>query len=264
MRAHRRRLALGPPLPARVLELPDQLLFLGVHADHRVAGALVGPGLLADVAELGVPVRVPRPLDGLGVALQAEPLGPQQVPDRVRGDLMALPGQLTREIAGRLGDPPQRRHRIAALLRLDQGQQCRAQPRIHIGGPLAAPARPPRPAQRLRAGLQLVNAQGHRGLADPGRPGHQPDPAMPQRPRLSARSAAAAAAHPDAGRSPRTSPPASACFLLTAHTTTACRIPGSYGLFFCSFLSGIPEVLLVTRGQPGAGPGRGGGQHLIG
>ena len=29
-------------------------------------------------------------------------------------------------------------------------------------------------------------------------------------------------------------------------------------------LSGIPEVLFVTRGQPGAGPGGGGGQHLIG
>ena len=27
-------------------------------------------------------------------------------------------------------------------------------------------------------------------------------------------------------------------------------------------LSGIPEVLLVTGGQPGAGPGSGGGQHL--
>ena len=97
---------------------------------------------------------------------------------------MALAGQLIREIAGRLGDPPQRRHRIAALLRLDQGQQRRAQPRIHIGGPLAAPARPPRPAQRLRAALQLINTQGHRGLTDPGRPGHQPDPAMPQRPGL--------------------------------------------------------------------------------
>jgi hypothetical protein len=23
------------------------------------------------------------------------------------------------------------------------------------------------------------------------------------------------------------------CFLFTAHTTAACRIPGSYGLFFC-------------------------------
>ena len=29
-------------------------------------------------------------------------------------------------------------------------------------------------------------------------------------------------------------------------------------------LSGIPEVLLVTGGQPGAGPGRGGVEHLAG
>ena len=28
-------------------------------------------------------------------------------------------------------------------------------------------------------------------------------------------------------------------------------------------LSGIPKVLLVTGWEPGAGPGRGGGQHLI-
>ena len=28
-------------------------------------------------------------------------------------------------------------------------------------------------------------------------------------------------------------------------------------------LSGIPIILLVTRWQPGAGPGRGSGQHLI-
>jgi hypothetical protein len=31
-----------------------------------------------------------------------------------------------------------------------------------------------------------------------------------------------------------------------------------------SLLSAIPEVLFVTRWQPGAGPGGGGGQHLIG
>src|SRR5439155_21077268 len=85
MRADSRRLALGPPVPARVLELPDQFLLLGVHADHRVAAVLMGLDLPADVAELRVPVRVPRALESLGVALQAEPLSPQgQVPDRVR------------------------------------------------------------------------------------------------------------------------------------------------------------------------------------
>jgi hypothetical protein len=30
------------------------------------------------------------------------------------------------------------------------------------------------------------------------------------------------------------------------------------------WLSGIPKVLFVTRWQPGAGPGGGGGKHLIG
>jgi len=29
------------------------------------------------------------------------------------------------------------------------------------------------------------------------------------------------------------------------------------------WLSGIPKVLFVTRWQPGAGPGGGGGQHLV-
>src|SRR6185369_5872326 len=43
-------------------------------------------------------------------------------------------------------------------------------------------------------------------------------------------------------------------FLAASHTTAACRIPGSYGLFLCNSLAGIPEVLLVTRCQLGAGP----------
>ena len=96
-------LALGPPLPARVLELPDQLLLLGVHADHR----------------------------------------------------------------------------ITALFRLDQGQQHRAQPGVQHGGPLTSPAWPASPAQRVRPGVQLIDPEGHGGLADPGGPGHCPDPAVP-------------------------------------------------------------------------------------
>ncbi len=80
---------------------------------------------------------------------------------------MALAGQLVRQVAGRLRRPPQRRHRIAPLLRLDQGQQRRAQPGIQVGRPLAALARLTGPAQRLGAGVQLIHPQGHRGLADP-------------------------------------------------------------------------------------------------
>ena len=237
MRAGSRRLALGPPFPARVLELADQLLLLGVHADHRVRGALVGLDLLVDVPELRIAVRVPLALDGLGVALQAEPLGPQQVTDGVGADPVALAGQLGRQVAGRLRGPPQRRHRITPLLRLHQGQQRRAQPRIHISRPLAAPARPPHPAQRLRAGVQLANAQGHRSLADPRGPGHQPDPAMPQRTGLSAHQQPTLPLiqmREDRRELRRQNPH---CFLFAAHTTSACRIPGSYGLFFCKLLA---------------------------
>ena len=232
----RHRLALGPPFPARVLELTDQLLLLGVHADHRIRGALMGLDLLVDVPELRIAVRVPLALDGLGVALQAEPLGPQQVTNGVGADPVTLAGQLRRQVAGQLGRPPQRRHRITALLRLHQGQQRRAQPRIQIGGLLAAAARPAHPAQRLHPGIQLTGSQRHRGLADPGGLGHHPDPAMPQRP----------------GLGPHQQPPLPLIqmrkdhlklrrqhlpgFLHSAHTTPMCQISGSYGLFFCKLL----------------------------
>ncbi len=230
------RLALGPPFPARVLELADQLLLLGVHADHRVGGVLVGLDLLVDVPELRVPVRVPLALDGLGVALQAEPLRPQQVPDGVGADPVTLAGQLGRQVAGRLGRPPQRRHRITPLLRLHQGQQRRAQPRIQIGGPLAAAARPPRPAQRLRAGIQLTDAQRHRGLADPGGPGHQPDPAMSQRPGLGSHQQPPLPLiqmREDRLELRRQHLPG---FLHCRPYHTSMPTPGSYGLFFCKLL----------------------------
>src|SRR5260370_34804322 len=108
MRAGDRGLALGQPFPARVLELADQFLLLGVDADHRVGGVLMGLDLPADVAELRVPVRVPLALDGLGVALQAEPLRPQQVTHAVGADPVALAGALARPVAGGLASPAPR------------------------------------------------------------------------------------------------------------------------------------------------------------
>ena len=72
----------------------------------------------------------------------------------------------------------------------------------------AARLRPPPAAARSGARVQLIGAQRHRGLPDTRSPGHQSDSAMPQRTGLGP-SAAAAAVHPDAGRSSRTSPPES-------------------------------------------------------
>ena len=55
--------------------------------------------LLVDVMELRVPVRVPLALNGLGVALQAEPLLPEQVTDGVSPDPVPLAGQLCGQVA---------------------------------------------------------------------------------------------------------------------------------------------------------------------
>jgi hypothetical protein len=117
--------------------------------------------------------------------LQAETLGAQQVSDGVRADPMALAGQLAGQHPRRLRRPPQRRHRVAPLLGLDQGQQRRPQAGVEIDGALASAADPADPTQRLGPRLQLVNTRRHGRLPHSRSPGDQPNPAMPQRPRLS-------------------------------------------------------------------------------
>ena len=99
---------------------------------------------------------------------------------------MALPGQLLGQVPQRLGRPPQRRHRIAPLIRLHQPEQGRGQLRVVLVGALASTAGPARPPdrQRVLAGLQLGDAPAHRGRADPARLGDRADPAMPQQPSL--------------------------------------------------------------------------------
>jgi len=116
------RLARGPPFTAAVVVVAGQFLLLGIHADHRLAGIAVLPDLLVEVTELGIPVRDLVALDGLGVALQAEACLPQQVSHRVGARPVTLPGELGRQGAQRPCRPPQRRHRISALIGLDQSQ----------------------------------------------------------------------------------------------------------------------------------------------
>ena len=49
------------PRAAGVFELPDQLLFLRVHAEHGIAGTLMVFALPSKIAELLVPVGMGRP-----------------------------------------------------------------------------------------------------------------------------------------------------------------------------------------------------------
>ena len=191
----------------------------------------MGLDLLVDVAELRVPVRVPLALDGLGVALQAEPLLPQQVTDGVGaadgpGGSALLPGHGSTSLltaAATSGRPAHPAAPAPAAPGAARGSASAARLR-------PAPGRRARPSGSLPR-VQLIHSQGHRGLADPRSPGHQPDPAMAQRPRLG----------------PHQQPPLPLIQMREdhlelrrqhlpgnlhhAHTTSACRIPGSYGLF---------------------------------
>lgn len=184
MHVHRHRLTCRPPLAAAVLEVSDELLLLGVHADHWLATVPVPTGLLVEIAELGVAVRVLTALDRLDVGLQAEAFVPQQAGDGVGADAVPGPGQLSCKRAGGLHRPPQRRHRVTPYIRLNQRQQCWQQPRIQIRHSFAAPARTPHPPQRLHTRLKLEHALANRSLTDRSRLGHSPDTAVPQPPGL--------------------------------------------------------------------------------
>jgi hypothetical protein len=94
----------------------------GVHADHRLAVGLMVLDLVVEVAELGIPIGVLGAFQRLDVGLQAEPFPLQQSAHRRGRDRMALPGELLGQMPQRLGRPPQRRHRIATLVRLHQRQ----------------------------------------------------------------------------------------------------------------------------------------------
>jgi len=100
--------------PGAVLEVSDQLLFLGVDRDHRLACLQRGLGRLADVMKLRVAVRVPCALAGLLVGLQAIAQAPQQRRHRRGRDPVALAAQFQREAAEALSRPAQRRLGIAA------------------------------------------------------------------------------------------------------------------------------------------------------
>ena len=65
------RIALRTILAARVAEIADQFLFLGVDRDHRLLFSQRRSHLGVDVAKLRIPIGVALALLGLAVALQA-------------------------------------------------------------------------------------------------------------------------------------------------------------------------------------------------
>ena len=111
----------------------------------------------------------------LGGALQTEPLLLQQSTYRGCGHPMPLPGQLGGQVPQRLRRPTQWRHRITALVRLDQSHQRRNQTRINSIGAHPPTTRAPNAliGQRPYSAFEFEHALADGRLADPGCPRDQ-------------------------------------------------------------------------------------------
>ena len=139
---------------------------------------------VADVTELGVPVRVLPALGDLRVPLQGVALALQQPRHRPVRAGVPRRGQRPRQLAGGLQGPLQRRLRVPPRPGVHHRQQRRDQPRVGGGHRLAAAAVRPRPRLRLPGGLP--GAPGHRVRVHPRRRRHHLDPAPAQPIRLRA------------------------------------------------------------------------------
>jgi hypothetical protein len=156
-----------------------------------------------------VTVRMLFTLQGLAVALQAEAVCPQQISDGVGGHRMTLGAQFASEGPGRFCGPPQRRHRITALVRLDQGQQRRTQPEIPLSRCLTTPTGADGPDPAAAHQHPAHQHPATRPLPEPPQPAPPPGSRHIPDSTLQHPSTADAAAHPDTARSPGTSPQAS-------------------------------------------------------
>src|ERR1700694_716883 len=174
--AHRFGLALRAPCPARVLEIPNQLLLLGVDRDRRLTLGQRRVDRLVDVLELGVAVGMVRSLTGLAVCLKAVTTSAQYPADAVVTDAMTQIPQGPGDLAKALDRPAKRLRGITALRRCDDPLQTLNQTRIAFSQRLAASPRPPHPTIRCRPGRYLVQTTANRAAGNPGDARHRSDP----------------------------------------------------------------------------------------
>ena len=92
MRPHRFGLSLRLPLAPAVLEIPNQLLFLGINGDHGLSPLLKLSTLLAQILKLRIAVwMLFGPLFGLLQPLQAVlQIFPQNLANHGRARLISL------------------------------------------------------------------------------------------------------------------------------------------------------------------------------
>ena len=151
--ADRFGIAPGAQLPARVLEVADQLLLLSVDRDGRFARRDRRLDRGVNVLELGIAVRMTGSLAGLAVGLTTVLQVAQQPADQFLADLEPLAPQRLGDVALAAADSAQGRFRVAPDRILDQGLKGREQPRPSFDGALApATWTPDRAAQVIVPG----------------------------------------------------------------------------------------------------------------
>src|SRR5215472_17088994 len=104
--------AAAPPAAAGVLEWADQLLLLGIHADHGQAPRQIPAPYPGQVAELPVAVGVARPRQALADGPQGEALLLEQAGQGAVADGQPALAQGRTQLADRLVRPPHPRHRV--------------------------------------------------------------------------------------------------------------------------------------------------------
>src|SRR5438132_11174724 len=75
------RVPTRPPFPAPILECPNQLLFLSVDRDRRLAPTELLHHLSLNIPKLRIAIRMLRPFHGLAIRLQTVARCPQELPD---------------------------------------------------------------------------------------------------------------------------------------------------------------------------------------
>ena len=184
MHQHPLRIARRAQLLAPVAERPDELLLLGVDADHGLAQGQLQLDRLADVPELRVAVGVAGAFERLAVGLQAVAHVVEQLRHGLVADPVATPSELGREVADAPGRPAQGGLGIAPRGGLDERLQVRAQGRVALLDGRSPGARPPDPAAvQALAGADIGHPTRHRRAREAGRPcdGRHPTPSDGER-----------------------------------------------------------------------------------
>ena len=173
---HRFGLAPGPPCPARILEIANQFLLLGVDRDRRLTLGQRRVDRLVDVLELGVTVGMVRSLACLAVCLKAVAAGAQQRANAGVTDAMTQIAQGPGDLAKALDRPAKRLLGITALRRRDDPLQILNQMRIGLFQRLAASPRPAHPTIRCPADRELIQTTANGAAGNPGNARHRGDP----------------------------------------------------------------------------------------